>query len=139
MLIDVDFMTRLAYNIISKGGMIMNATIENIGIKLKALREQCGFTQSNIANYLKVDQSLVSMVEKGKRAITSDMLEKLAALFGVQISAFVGEDVNAKPLSFAFRASEIDEEDLVVISVINRIALNCNFMTQLLEGDRVNG
>lgn len=117
----------------------MNCAGENLGIKIKTLREQGGFTQRNIANYLNVDQSLISMVEKGKRALTADMLERLADLLGVQISAFREGEIELKPLSFALRASEINEEDLETISSINRIALNSVFMTKLLEGNDTNG
>lgn len=117
----------------------MNNTVSKLGGKIKAMRERGGFTQSNIANYLKVDQSLISKFEKGERTITSDMLDKLAALFGVQISAFEDAETIAKPLSFALRASEVSDEDLEAISAINRIALNCNFMTQLIEGQHDNG
>ncbi len=117
----------------------MNKPAETIGAKIKSLRESSGLTQSNVANYLKVDQSLVSMVEKGKRSLTSDMLDKLAALFGVQVSAFEESDTTAKPLSFAFRASKIEDGDLEALSAINRIAFNCNFMTQLLEGKHASG
>lgn len=116
----------------------MNNTAEHLGKRIKNLRENSGFTQRNIADYLQVDQSLISMVEKGKRALTSDMLDKLAALFGVQLNVFE-EDGDAKPLSFALRASEINEKDLKTISDINRIALNCSFMTQLLKGGNANG
>ncbi|NLM36968.1 MAG: helix-turn-helix transcriptional regulator [Firmicutes bacterium] len=117
----------------------MNERLEIIGKKIKALREQYGFTQTNIANYLKVDQSFLSMVENGKRALTSDMLDKLAVLFGVPLTVFEGKEDMTKPVIFALRASEIDEEDLEAISAINRIALNCNFLVQLLEGDHVVG
>jgi len=130
-------MTRVVYNM-SIGGVTMNNTVENIGCKIKALREHGGFTQSNIASYLKVDQSLISMAEKGKRALTSDMLEKLAALFGVQMDFFHEAETETKPLSFALRASVINEKDLETISSINRIALNCIFMTKLLEGGHDN-
>jgi transcriptional regulator with XRE-family HTH domain len=117
----------------------MNNVAENIGCKLKTLREHCGFTQSNIAGYLKVDQSLISMAENGKRALTSDMLEKLAALYGVQLSAFQEAGMETTPLSFALRASEITEEDLETIGSINRIALNCSFITKLLEAGYADG
>lgn len=117
----------------------MNNTAERIGNKIKAFREHSGFTQKNIANYLQVDQSLISMAEKGKRALTADMLEKLADLFGVPISAFEEENTEVKTLSFALRASEIDETDMETISAINRIALNSRFMTQLLERGNVSG
>jgi ribosome-binding protein aMBF1 (putative translation factor) len=48
----------------------------HIGTALKSLRERSGFTQSNIAKHLKVDQSLISKFETGERALTADMLEK---------------------------------------------------------------
>lgn len=117
----------------------MNNVAEHIGCQLKALREHCGFTQSNIADYLKVDQSLISMAENGKLALTSDMLEKLAALYGVQLSAFQEAEMETTPLSFALRASEITEEDFETIGSINRIAHNCSFITKLLEGGSTNG
>lgn len=112
---------------------------ENVGRKLKALRKQTGLSQNNIARFLDVDQSLISMAENGKRALTSDMLEKLAALYGVQLSAFHDEIIEFKPLSLALRASDITEEDLEAISSINRIALNCSFITDLLEDSCANG
>ena len=117
----------------------MSSTLVNVGAKIKALRENSGFTQSNIAKYLKVDQSLISKVETGERALAIDMLEKLAILFGVNLTVFDDSfDGQIKPLTLALRASEVNEDDLDAISAINRIALNSNFMTQLLEGDPID-
>ncbi len=112
----------------------MNSTINRIGENIKALREQSGFTQSNIAKYLQVDQSLISKIEKNERPITSDMLEKLSALFGVTTESFNGESIPTNRVLFTLRASEINEDDLETISAINRIAMNLNFMTRLLGG-----
>jgi len=116
----------------------MSKTLINISAMIKSLRENSGFTQKNIADYLKVDQSLISKFESGERPINVDMLEKLAVLFGVEMSAF-SEESNINPLSFALRASEISEADLETISAINKIALNSNFMTKLLEGGGTDG
>jgi len=123
----------------NKRGILMNHTAEKIGSRVKIFRERSGFTQRNIANYLQIDQSLVSMVEKGKQVLTADMLEKLADLFGVPLSAFESEEIEKKTLSFAFRASDLNETDMETIRVINRIALNSKFMTQLLEKGNRNG
>lgn len=118
----------------------MNSTFKNIGLRIKALREKSGFSQSNIANYLKVDQSFISKIESGERSITIDMLEKLAALLGVELTVFEDSTNNLEQnLSFAFRASEIDEQDMEVISAINQIALNCKFMTTLLTKEEKIG
>lgn len=127
-------MTEAAYNNSKEGGIIMNSTIIKIGENIKTLREQSGFTQSNLAKYLKVDQSLISKIEKNERPITSDMLEKLSALFGVTAESFNGETIPANRILFALRASEINEDDLETISAINRIAMNSKFMTRLLGG-----
>lgn len=110
-----------------------------IGERIKSLRENSGLTQSNLANYLQVDQSLVSMIEKGKRTLTAEMLDKLAALFGLEVSTLLDLEAPVKPLSFALRASEIKEGDLEAISAINRIALNSKFMTKLLAGEHTDG
>ena len=131
-------MTRTAYDSSIEGGIIMENMMLRIGENIKALREQSGFTQSNLANYLNVDQSLISKIEKNERTITSDMLEKLSALFGVEVESFSQDSIPTNRISFALRASEISEDDLETISDINRIALNLNFMARLLGGNGVD-
>jgi len=63
-------------------------------------------------------------------------LDKLAALFGVTTSALINDVVTAKSLSCAFRCSDLTNSDMEVISAINKIALNLEFMNSLLEGDK---
>lgn len=107
-------------------------TLNPIGETIKALREQSGFTQMNLAKYLKVDQSLISKIEKNERVITSDMLDRLSSLFGITPDSFYADFLPEKRITVALRASEINEEDLEMISAINRITLNLNFMTEVL-------
>ena len=110
----------------------MDKALINLGTKLKELREQAGFTQSNIANFLKVDQSLVSKIEKGERSITTDMLERLSTLFGVSVATLLTRYVEEQTMSYSLRAKDIDTNDYEMISAIHRIALNSDFMTEKL-------
>lgn len=106
---------------------------EIIGKRISEIRKELGYSQNNIAKYLNVDQSLVSMIEKGKRSLTVEMLNKLSYLFGLPTQAFVDDDWNSKKLSIAFRANELTEMDMEAISAINRIALNCEFMQNIID------
>lgn len=105
-----------------------------IGNNIKTLRDSMGFNQSTIARFLNVDQSLISKVEKGERSLSVDMLEKLACLFGVSIDDIESSTIKTSSLSFAFRASDLSAEDLEAICAINRIALNSEYMAEMLKG-----
>lgn len=105
----------------------------SIGNKIKELRTKAGFNQSIIADYLQVDQSLISKIEKGEREASSDILKKLAELFGCKVSAFLNEKEDISCLNISFRANKMSIDDLKSIAVINRIALNLENMQQMLE------
>ena len=102
-----------------------------IGANIKTLREKMNFNQTSIANFLNVDQSLISKAEKGERNLSLDMLEKLACLFGVTINEIENEDIEMTKLSFAFRTNDLTVDDMETISAINRIALNLELMDNL--------
>ena len=70
-----------------------------IGDNIRKLRDSAGYSQQSIAGFLKVDQSLISKIEKGERGISSDMLDKLASLFGIAASAILDDTASALPLA----------------------------------------
>ena len=111
----------------------MNDNTAQIGKNIKTLREQTGFTQNALANYLGVDQNTLAKIEKNAQNITSDMLDKLSALFGVPTEAFNDASIPTNQMMFAHNPNSFTKDDLDAISAINRIALNLNFMTQLLK------
>ncbi|MCR5383204.1 MAG: helix-turn-helix domain-containing protein [Saccharofermentans sp.] len=104
-----------------------------IGENIHRLRENAGFTQSNLAQFIGVDQSLVARIEKGERTISADMLEKLANLFGVTVHQIEDYPISTSKLSFAFRGSEFSVQEMEAIAAINKIALNSEFMRKLLK------
>lgn len=101
--------------------------------KLKMMREQSGFRQGQIAEFLGVTQTFISKVETGERNLTADQLESLVNLYGYSLSAFSDMTDDAHPIRFAFRTQEVSQDDLRVISDIGRIAINSRFMAQVLE------
>ena len=115
-------------------GIKMGIT-SNIGKNIRKLRTNMGISQVEIANLLGVDQSLISKIEKGERSISSDMLDELSSLFGVSLFDMQKEDIEPVNLSFAFRSSGLTLEDMKSIVLINRIALNSEYMSELLENN----
>ena len=109
--------------------------ISDIGYKIKRLREKANLTQKQIAEYLSVDQSLISKFEKGERSISTDILSQLATLFCCPISALVSDKKMTPAYNIAFRTSSMDTADLNVLAIINKIALNQLKMDQLAGGN----
>lgn len=108
---------------------------ELTGHRFGELRNKSGLTQSQIAEYLNVDQSYISKCETNERQFSVDLLEKAAALFGCSIKCFTDESSKFSPIPIALRAKSITTEDLETIAAINKIALNLRFMEGLLEGE----
>jgi transcriptional regulator with XRE-family HTH domain len=104
----------------------------NIGERIKSMRKASGFNQSLIAQYLNVDQSLISKIESGEREANTDIIRKLADLFGCSVKTFLDENANPNGLNVSFRANGLSVEDLTSIAVINRIALNLEMMEHIL-------
>ena len=110
---------------------------KQIGNNIHVLRENAGYTQTTLARFLDVDQSLISKIEKGERSISTEMLEKLAALFGVTVDEMEDDHVSQSSFSFAFRGNDLNAEEMEAICVINKIALNSEFMSKLLKREDV--
>ena len=109
-----------------------------IGENAKNAREYNGFSQISVARFLGVDQSLISKFEKGERTIQSEMLERLATLYGCTITDFLSAgDVPEQQVKTAYRSSGITPDDMVIIHDIRRIARNLFFMSSLAGGEGI--
>ncbi|MBN2794153.1 MAG: helix-turn-helix transcriptional regulator [Clostridia bacterium] len=102
-----------------------------IGEKISKLRADSGISQKLLAEYLSVDQSYISKIEKGERPANLELLSNLSSLFGCTLDYFNEEATAYSPLAIAFRADSIGAEDLKTISMIQKIALNLKFMDEL--------
>ena len=59
-------------------------------MKLKDLREENGFTQTQIANFLNIKQNTYSQYENEKRQLPIDVLIKLAKFYKVTTDCLLG-------------------------------------------------
>lgn len=66
--------------------------------KLKALRIRNHYTQQEIAERIDVTRSTVSNFEIGRRKPEIDVLEKLAAIYGVDLNYFSSHPMTANDL-----------------------------------------
>ena len=105
---------------------------KDIGIRIRALREASNLTQSNLSEFLDMDQSNLSKIEKGERPINSYDIERLSRLFCCASDYILyGVESNVRG-SIAFRAGDLGNEDLEALSVVNAIALNQFEMDDIL-------
>lgn len=97
--------------------------LKDVGRNIKNMREKSGLNQRQVAEFLDLDQSMISKIEKGERNISASLIDKLADLFCCPVSSLVsGEDnINCK---IAFRSNAISSEDLKALSIVNKIVLN---------------
>ncbi len=105
-----------------------------IGKKIKKLREDSHLTQQQLAEYLNVDQSLVSKFEKSERTISSDILTEISILFCCSLHDLLSNEDIMPKFNIAFRQSEISLEDLKELSIIHKIALNQVKIDELSKG-----
>ncbi|MFE3867554.1 helix-turn-helix domain-containing protein [Flavobacterium sp. LS2P90] len=50
---------------------------EKFGLKVKVLREEKGFSIEQLANISNVDRNYISDIEKGKRNVSIEIIEKI--------------------------------------------------------------
>ena len=50
--------------------------------RLKQLRKESKITQEQLAQYLEVDQSMITKLENGSRNLNITLIEKICDLFG---------------------------------------------------------
>lgn len=57
---------------------------ETLAGNLKRLRREAGLSQEDLANRAEVDRTYISDLERGVYAASVDMIERLAAVLGVE-------------------------------------------------------
>ncbi len=91
---------------------------KTLGERLREARDYVGYSQEEIAAYLKMPRSAVSLIETGQRKLDALELKKLAELYKRPVSHFTEDDLIEAPLGtdvnhLARTLSGLSEEDLV--------------------------
>lgn len=100
--------------------------------RLKELRKNSKLTQEQMAQYLGVDQSMVTKLENGTRVLNVSLIEKISSLFCCTEDYLFGRSDEYIPMNFAFRANSILAEDLESIAAVNRLARNIRYMNKMI-------
>lgn len=100
--------------------------------RLKYLRKESKITQDQLAQFLAVDQSMITKLENGTRSFSITLVDKICSLFGCSEEFLMGESDDYIPLNFAFRSTGIEAEDLESIAAVNKIAMNLKYMNELV-------
>jgi transcriptional regulator with XRE-family HTH domain len=64
---------------------------EKFGSKVKELREQKGFSIEFLANISNVDRTYISDIEKGKRNVSIEIMEKIILALETDFATFFNE------------------------------------------------
>ena len=60
--------------------------------RLKEAREYRGFSQEEIAGYLGVPRSAISLIENGSRRVSATELSRLASLYQITMESLTGQN-----------------------------------------------
>ncbi len=93
---------------------------------IRVLRKKLGYTQEQIAEYLGISTAAVTQYETGARVVPASTVSKLALLFNTDEYELYQEEPQQQQLlsAFAFRADELQPEDLKSISEFKKVVLN---------------
>lgn len=105
--------------------------------KLKMLRKERGFTQSQVAEKIGQERSTVACYENGSRKPAVDVLEKLAHLYGVTLDYFSNKSDSDIMLQLLAQSSEFFRS--VGISEADKDAVYMDIMALYLESKKVGG
>lgn len=65
---------------------------EKFGQKVKQLREEKGFSIEQLANISNVDRNYISDIEKGKRNVSIEIIEKIITALDSNFMAFFNDN-----------------------------------------------
>ena len=99
--------------------------------RLKQLRIDQGYSQKQVSDYLGIDQSNLSKIERDKRNLNSDLLDKLCLLYNCSPEYILGKSDEYDKPKIAFRVDK--KVDLNVVAKINETMSYLKLLRSLNE------
>lgn len=103
--------------------------------RLKKLRVDNGYTQKQVADYLEIDQSYLSKIEKGERKITLSIINRLCLLYDCSHQYLFDKDDGYQLPKIAFKG--VNNVDLDAIARMNEVKMYLNQLRHI-EGEILN-
>lgn len=75
----------------------MLASVMNMKLRIRDVREDRDLTQREVSEYLMCDQSLYSKYEREERPLPLELADKLADFYGVSVDYLLGRTDAKKP------------------------------------------
>ena len=97
--------------------------------RLQQLREENNYSQEQVANYLEMDQSYISKIEKGKRNLNEISFNKLCLLYNCSPDYLLGKSDDYESPKLAFRSDE--SVDLFAIAKMNQVIGYLKFLRKV--------
>ncbi|GAB2518546.1 helix-turn-helix domain-containing protein [Spirosoma aerophilum] len=115
----------------------MNLTDETVGQNIRQFRERLGFTQASVADFLGISREQISYYETNARPVSTDHLQKLADLFGIDAYDLLEADSAQQQINvnLAFRATDLNAQDLASIARFRRVVNNYLKMQHALTNE----
>ncbi len=111
-----------------------------IGNNIKRFRERLDLSQEMLANYLGLTHAAISQYENGHRVVPSDVILKIAGLFGIDGYDLYEENIldQRVNVAFAFRADALSTGDLQQISMFRKVVRNYLQMKKVIEREYIS-
>lgn len=103
----------------------------NTAETIRYARVQAGLTIEQIASFLGKKVSHVEKIESGEKAVKADELERLAALYGCSVQAFLKGDT--KHMHFNASLKDMSTKELRETADLNRMMSNSRFVAAHLN------
>lgn len=100
--------------------------MNTVAYRLKELREENGYSQRQLAEYLEIDQSNLSKIENGKRKLNLILLDKICYLYNCNPNYLLGKSDSYQKPKISFKSGR--DIDLSVIAKINQLSYHLSVL-----------